>query len=44
MRPTLGYDNYVLTVWFKQLIKKEPYPYSIPPAEELSNDSIFVGI
>ena len=41
MRPTHGYDNYVLTVWFKQLIRKEPYPQ---PPSGLNSGTIFVGI
>ena len=41
MRPTVGYDNYVLTVWFKQLVKKERY-YGPPRGE--NSGTIFVGI
>ena len=33
VRPTIGYDNYVLTVWFNQIVKKNnksQAPKSIP--------------
>ena len=42
MRPTLGYDNLALTVWFNQVVrKKKPIPVPKPIPEDYT---IFVGI
>ena len=40
MRPTLGYDNLALTIWFNQVLKKD-----VPPKAPIPDDySIFVSI
>ena len=42
VRPTLGYDNLALTVWFNQVVrKKKPIPVPKPIPEDYT---IFVGI
>ena len=40
MRPTLGYDNLAITVWFNQIVKKN-VPAKVPVPEDYS---IFVSI
>ena len=39
VRPTLGYDNYAVTVYFNQVVHKIPKPHPVP-----STWSIFIGI
>ena len=39
VRPTLGWDNYAVTVYFNQLVHKIPKPHPIP-----KDWTIFVGI
>ena len=41
IRPTLGYDNYALTVWFTQVVTK-----NVPPPLPIPTDdySLFVSI
>ena len=42
MRPTLGYDNYVLTVWFNQVVKKKKKMPALKPVPE--DYTMFVSI
>ena len=40
MRPTIGYDNIAVTVWFNQVVEK-----NVPPKVPIPDDySIFVSI
>ena len=42
VRPTIGYDNYALTVWFNQVVKKKKE--SLAPKTVPEDYTIFVGI
>ena len=37
--PTVGFDNYAVTIYFNQIVNKPPKPHPIP-----DNWTIFVGI
>ena len=39
VRPTLGFDNYAVTVWFNQVVKK-----NVPAPIGIIDHSIFIGI
>ena len=41
VRPTIGFDNYALTVWFNQIVKKE---YSQAPKPVPEDYTLFVGV
>ena len=41
VRPTIGYDNYALTVWFNQIVKKKEIQEPKPIPKDYT---IFVGI
>ena len=41
VRPTIGYDNYALTVWFNQVVKKKESKVTKTIPED---NTIFVGI
>ena len=39
VEPTVGFDNYAVTIYFNQIVNKPPKPHPIP-----DNWTIFVGI
>ena len=41
VRPTIGFDNYAITVWFNQIIKKKKSQAPMPIPEDYT---LFVGV